>query len=311
MSHRNGQDGVALAMLLWFVAAMLILVAGIATLAKQDVRLAQWQVHEVQTAALGDGAVKLLLRDFLYARAHGDYPGRGMFQNHYTLGGKTVNVRAVPIEGLVNLNEASEWLLTDLLHHSAGLPLESAEQLAERIVVWRSPGDDLAVETDEYLAAGLPHGPRHDSLRVSEDLLQVMGITRDIYARVAELAHARPGGSGRIDLRAAPLEVLTLLSAGDGELAREVAMERAEAPFEEVPLLAGLLEEHIGGSSSARRLRVDARVAFDDGKILQRRLWVDLDQSDAYRLPWRVDRVEPVRRVDSFEFFAQEGAHGD
>lgn len=308
----DSQRGVALAMLLWFIAAMLILVAGLASLAKMDVRLAQWQVHETKATALGDGAAQLLLRDLLYERSYGDYPGQGIFRNTYNLGEKTVNVRAVPVTGLIDLNQAGELLLTDLFHFRAGLDVEAAERLAQRVVVWRSPDTEEAEDTDEYLAAGLPHGPRHSEFVVPEDLLQVMGVTRDIYASVGALIHASPGGgSSRINLMSAPWPMFKLMAAGDEALAWELYLARAEAPWEPVPRVAGLLEEHLGGSGSLRHLRIDARVAFDDGKILQRRLWVDLNESDSHRLPWRVDRVEPVRRVDTFEFTAREGAHGD
>ncbi len=305
------QRGVALAMLLWFVAAMLLLVGGIVAKARMDVSMTRWQLQAAQAAAAGDGASLLLLRDLLEARAAGDYPERGIFSGTYIIGEKTVTVHAVPTSGLVDLNGAGEVLLTDLFVYGAGLDEERARLLAERIIAWRTYGVEEAVDTDEYLAAGLPHGPRHDFFMEREDLLQVLGVSRTVYQRVAEIVHAGDGQRRGVDPMSAPGPVLVFLAAGDTELARAIELEREQESFDGLVGYEGLLQEHLIGGGTLRRLRVDAQVAMPDGKVLQRRRWVDVTVRARDGLPWRVTRTEPVQRVESVEFIAHEGGYGD
>src|SRR5690606_39641421 len=87
------QQGVALAILLWMIAALSLMVAGIVLMAHIDVRLAQIQVREVQAAAIGDGAAHLMMRDMMLLQREGSYAQRGLLLQTYELGGRPVQAR--------------------------------------------------------------------------------------------------------------------------------------------------------------------------------------------------------------------------
>src|SRR5690606_27459799 len=160
------QRGVALAVLLWMIAALSVMAAGIVLMARIDVRLAQIQVREAQAAALGDGVAHLLLRDIARLQQEGLYAQRGIVTGSYQLGERRIQARAVPVSGLIDINQASSLLWIDLLQYRAGLAEENAVALAEKIVAWRGP----PVQQQQ----GIPL-QRRGRFEVLEDLMLVEG----------------------------------------------------------------------------------------------------------------------------------------
>ena len=61
----GGQKGVALAIVVWFIAGMSLLVAGIVSHARVDTQMAQLHVGRAKAVAAGDGAIQLMLADRL------------------------------------------------------------------------------------------------------------------------------------------------------------------------------------------------------------------------------------------------------
>ena len=64
----RAQAGVALAIVLWFIAGMSLLVAGIVSQARVDTHMAQLHVARAKVVAAGDGAIRLRLAELLTAR---------------------------------------------------------------------------------------------------------------------------------------------------------------------------------------------------------------------------------------------------
>ncbi len=60
---RKGESGVALGIVVWFIAGMALLVSGIVSEARIDTRLAQLHYFKAQAAAAGDGAINLALAE--------------------------------------------------------------------------------------------------------------------------------------------------------------------------------------------------------------------------------------------------------
>lgn len=293
------QRGVALAVLLWMIAALSVMAAGIVLMARIDVRLAQIQVREVQAAALGDGVAHLLLRDMARLQREGLYAQRGIVTGIYQLGERQIQVRAVPISGLIDINQAGPLLWVDLLQYRAGLTEENAVALAEKIIAWRAP---LAQEQQ-----GMPL-QRRGRFEVLEDLMLVEGFTREILEGIRPAAHSYQGNIG-IDLTSAPAEVLLVLARGDKELVERFMAERAENPWVSWDGYPGLTPEHLAGGGSAL-FRIDARILQTDGKVLQRSRWVQTGSAGRDQLPWRRLRGEPVIAVDTFDFLTVEETHG-
>ena len=70
------QRGVALAVVVWFIAGMSLLVAGIVSQARVDIQLAQLHLFRAQAEAAGDGAIHLLMAELQEGRG-ADASGHG------------------------------------------------------------------------------------------------------------------------------------------------------------------------------------------------------------------------------------------
>lgn len=278
---RSRSDGLALVAVLWMVAALSLLAAGLSSLTKGEVRGAQNVRSAVTAVALGDAAIQLVA---LELRAPAETP-RGTYVRQLDFGEHLVTVRVVPVAGLIDLNAASESLLRDLFLHAAGRSEAAAEQIANNIVEWRS--DSLEDSTEEYEAAGMASGPRGSRFEFPEDLLQVLGVGYDDYASIANFVSV-VGGNPTVDPMSAPLGVLRILARGDNAVASEIA--RARDVLDPAIDTTGLVQEYLGGNAGPL-LRIDALIRFDD-RSYRRTRWINVHQRTADGAPWRTLRIE-------------------
>lgn len=280
------QRGVALAYLLWMLAALSLLVASVVTLSITDVRATSLHLDHARVRALGTGAAHLVMRDRERAALiEGHDPG-AVFSRIYQLDGYNIEARVIPVTGLVSLNQAPADLLAEVLQILGGLPAGEAQQLGERIVAWR--GGSTGSESEDYTPA---------SFLVVEDLLRVPGMTRSVYDRVRHLVHAQSGGGPGLDPRAAPPELLRVLSGDDAAVVDFVLEARQDASAGQHSPDQGLNTDFLAsGGASVYCLEID--VEMGDGRLLQQRIWVDM-QARQRAVPWRFIRVQPVESVSS------------
>jgi type II secretory pathway component PulK len=291
---RYQQQGVALAMVLWFIAALSLLVAGIVSSSRTDVRQVQLQLQYTKAAAAGDGASHLAMRDLLLLEEEAEFKGRGIFMGEYIIGLLNVSLRVVPTTGLININSASLVLLADMFEGQVGMSEEQAQDIALNIIIWRGnrPAEDDE-NVEKYVLAGKV-GPRYSQFETTEDLMQVLGINRDVYERIADLVVALPAGGKGVDPLSAPLGVLTVV-AGDADIAQQIIATRAEDPFQDHGVSDDIPEAYITQGVNTL-FRLDADVMMEDGNIYRRRRWIERGGSRD-GLPWRVVRSEPVRAI--------------
>jgi hypothetical protein len=262
MNRRSRQTGVALAVVVWFIAGMSLLVAGIVSRATVDTRLAQAHLFLAQAEAAGDGAIHLLMADLQEGRlaASGEVPAAS-----YRLGGLPVRVLAIPTAALLDVNRAAAPQLARLFREHGKVAGDEARALATGVVEWRRTGGQRP--------------PRPTRFDVVEDLLQVEGMTR---TRLDDIRHmiTAEGGAGadrpsRMDWVAAhsPQAIVGL-----GFPERGGARRQSDA------------------GRGAFSYRVDALVEVG-GRHWLRRRWIDLGGGSGSALPWSTRRVEPARVV--------------
>lgn len=258
------ESGVALAVVVWFIAGMSLLVAGVVLSARTDVRLAQVHMGRAEASTAGDGAITLLMADI----RDGAFSLGGdtrLPQQQYQLGDVQIHVLAVPTEWLLDVNTASAPLLASVFEMSGALPKGNAQYLANAVVQWRQ-------------GSGRSGGTR---LEAVEDLLSAPGVNRRTWDGVRDYIAVPVGGVGLSRPGARAMQRLRLL----GQLAPEIRVRnRGQAPVD-VPV----------GQTRATGYRVDALVKIGETFWLRRR-WVSLSAS-AGALPWRVYRTEPARIV--------------
>jgi|GEM_PF-6488003 len=260
------QKGVALAVLLWFVAAMTILVAGLTVLAKTDTRYARFYNANAVAESLGDGAIRLLLAQQVDATGS---PVTGRVK----LGGHTVYLRAVNKSGLIDVLSADQETLTALFAVGAKLEVATAQTLAQSVIKWR------AGAVDKY------SGPQQVSSkpRVLEDVMAVAGLSRDVYERIKWLICLGCGGPYVAQAGSVPPEVRRVLQTLDTAMVEQENTEQDQ-----------------GKISTAEIVRVDARVDTGAAGVYQRSVWVA--PGGQTRLGWRFIRPHKPTAVPSVNF---------
>lgn len=296
------QDGVALAILVWFVAAMSLLVAGIVMQARVDIKLAQLHVARARAEAATDGAIQLALAQLQQPVGNtGQQVLKGLV---YPLGGLSVRVDITPLSGLINLNKAPEELLYLLFLTVDGFDESAARQLAFNVVEWRTPGmhSDSAVDlpsTDSARDRAQPadptdpDAPRNRRFEANEDLLLVAGVDRRVYEAVQDAIYVSQEGQAGVDWATAPPVVLRSLMGGDAEAAQALAESRLidaqEGLVAPTDIDLSFQEQRIKSS-----YRIDAAVELD-GTVFNRRRWADSAKPGTDGFPWSFFRTESLR----------------
>jgi len=287
------QRGVALAVVIWFLAAMSILVAGIVYQARMDSRLTQLQVSQARAVAVADGAIQLALADMIRMEREGESVSRGTRAGVYSLADARVTVGFTPVTGLVDLNMASEELLVALFAYGAGTGEKVAEELALNMIEWRSPAA-AGGRTNPAQNPGLSE-LRHGRFQAVEDLMLVPGIGRDIFESIRDSVYVAQQGQAGVDWASAPASVLAILYGGDPDRARELIIERTVDSGPAVP--PADLDMSYQQQQTSSLYRVDALVQFDGESFLRRR-WVDRRRQGGDGLPWSFFRSENMQSLN-------------
>jgi hypothetical protein len=271
---RIRQQGVALALVVWFLAAMSLLVAGIVSQARVDTRLAQVHLGGARAVAAGDGAINLFLAQ-VTARGRDSSGDRSPLVGEYQLGGQAVSVSMVSARGLIDLRTAPNNVLAAMFSLTPGVGADEAQRMADSVVQLRMTGFGFT-----------PRGTtRRPPLRTLEDLLRVEGVNRRELDAVRDLVTIGGGGIVGIDLKAAPANVRAIYDS--------VLRDGRDGPAGQ-DNNTGIQP---GGGRVARggEYRVDALVRQGNRMWLRRR-WVSLGARDGH-LPWRFFRTEAARVV--------------
>jgi general secretion pathway protein K len=292
---------VTLAVLLWFLAALSILAAGIAYQARLNIKLSQLQLERARVAAAADGAIQLTLAEMQVAQQTGEVVDPGQFVRGYQLGGLPVQVSVVPVGGLVSLNSAPVELLASLFAGIGPVTPAAAEELARNVVDWRSPSYAAAGEG----ASAMLRGGRFQAI---EDLLAVRGINRDMYERLRDLVYVAQQEADGVDWLSAPLQVITALGGVDRARALDIIESRRAGSLGTVALPQDI-DTTFQASGPAATFRIDAVVELGGAQYLRRR-WADTTRPGADGFPWHFFRTEPVRAPGSWHLAASPGGGG-
>lgn len=304
------QRGVALAVLVWFLAAMSLLVGAIAMQARVDIKLTQLHASRAKAEAAGDGAIQLALTDMLLREREINFDPSVPFAVEYRRGGLDIKVKLLPVTGLIDLNRATEDLLARLFVSVEGVDEGRARELAFNVVQWRSAGG--AIEE-----SGAGDGPnrnetgvelRNARLEAIEDLLLVPGVDRGIFDSVRDAIYVSQRGQSGVDWMSAPASVLRALGDLDEQQARQLieARDQEDGPEGVAP---AEIDTSFQQSDRLSDYRVDAVVSSGADRFLRRR-WVERGPSGRDGLPWSYFRSEPVRSLGASPGGKPEGEAG-
>lgn len=282
----RAERGVALAIVVWFIAGMSLLVAGIVSQAAVDTRLAQLHVARAKVSAAGDGAVQLMLAELVAGKL-----ARSTLTSNpvtpYRVGEIEAVVSLVPTGGLIDLNAASPELLAALFSVAAGADESVAQRMADNVVNWRA----AAVQGSKKEKASA-------RFREVEDLLRVDGIGRtqlDAVRNYVVAGSTAQGGTDWLQASRPVLAVLEKMDPGKHAAYAQRKERKVQAAAGQPSQARGLRS---GGDTAAAgaAYRADVVVRYADRTWL-RRSWVTMEAGRSSLLPWRIVRIEAPRVI--------------
>lgn len=181
----DGQRGFALLIVLFTVGFLALLGTQIVAAGRSDTQLADNLKQQAVLEAAAEGAVAnvtfsmLALKD---PRFQADGVAREI-----RVGTTRVLVRVEYESDRINLNTASGVLLRALIIDVGGAPA-LAVRLSAAILDWRTSGMHPrpgGAKAPAYQAAGLTYGPPGTPFQSVDELRDVLGMTPDLFARLA------------------------------------------------------------------------------------------------------------------------------
>lgn len=198
MMRWNGERGVALVIVLWTVMLLTVIAGNFVFAMRTETLVVRNAVSAAQAEAMANGAVhRALYETFKPVADVNTWKADGR-ERQWEKNGAKIKVVMMDESGKIDINTSSDVLLKSLLL-SIGVDAAKSVQLLDAILDWRDE-DSLprpnGAEREAYQAAGLKYEPANAPFEAVEQLQQVLGMTPDIYLRIAPLitVHSRQPG---------------------------------------------------------------------------------------------------------------------
>ncbi len=295
--------GIALILVLWIITLLTVIALSFAHTMRTDVNIVTNSLARVKAETLADAAIQRAIYE-LYKQAipssdrwYADGSSRD-WPYHSSSGDIVVTITMQDETGRIDVNVANDQLLKGLFL-SQGVLEEDAVKLVDAIGDWRD-ADSLkrlhGAEAPEYTAAGLNYAPANAPFQAVEELKLVLGMTPDLYNRIAPLitVYSRlPGINERIATR----DVLKAIPNVTDEQIDEYLARRdiARATKQPIPNFPQNLYPANSNAFTPVRIRTDA--LFADGNRFVREVVVRRynDPKRPYVfLSWKEGRDLPV-----------------
>ncbi len=183
----RAQRGIALVLVLWLTILLTVIASGFAFSMRSEAIAARNAISLAQARAAADGAVERTMLELSRPRIADAWAADGT-RRIWTENNIEFDVVAVDESSKIDLNSANDTLLKGLLTTTGGLEDQMAARVVDAIADWRDP-DDLkrpnGAEEADYRAANLKYGPANAPFETVGELARVLGVTPEIYARVA------------------------------------------------------------------------------------------------------------------------------
>jgi general secretion pathway protein K len=224
--RRAPASGVALIFVLWLLALLTLLLGSFALITRTESLQARHlfdttRARYAAEAGINQAAWALSLPDPTLRWLPDGREYRIQFEE------AEVSIRVTDESGLIDLNAADVQTFVNLLV-TAGVELTEATAIAESILDWRD-GDDLKMlngaEDADYRAGSFPYGAKDAPFDLVAELQQVMGMSYELYQRIAP-ALTVYSGQAVPNLAYAPVEVLRAFPNIDPAMAQMLIEQR-------------------------------------------------------------------------------------
>ena len=125
--YHHGERGLALVAVLWLVAALSLIVTGLVASVRSETRLVSGAREGVVAGAAGDAAIHLVLQGM----AAEPQPVSRLAQVQVPYRGLAIAVEVMPLNGLIDINQAPKGLLAQLFAVAGKVSPDVARNLAQ------------------------------------------------------------------------------------------------------------------------------------------------------------------------------------
>lgn len=299
----TGEQGAALVVVLWLLAALSLGAATFASAMRTEITVGRNEIANANARALADAGIHRGIVALFDNGGEQPWPEDGSVQE-FEFGGASIALSLHGETGKIDLNAASEELLGGLLQ-SVGLDRRDAEAVTNAIMDWRDE-DDLkrpkGAETATYRAENLPYGAKNGRFESVDELQQVMGISRQLFRRLAPLVTIYSGSKG-IDQDVASRETLLALPGVDTaevEALLEIRRQnRYTASPEPPPALSNVGEWLDAAEGRVYTVRSEARLPAGAVFVREAVVWLPNGGDRLFWiLDWRSGWTSPANIVD-------------
>lgn len=256
------QRGIALLVVLWVLTILMVIVFSFSYLAKTETFSSLAFKEGWQNKFLAEAGVERAVMELFYRKQNPlalEEDGRDPWRidgSEYigSLGKGSYRVRLSDESGRIDLNQASETILRNLL---TNLDFTAADKdlavntIVDSILDWKDPDDFHRLngaENDYYQSLPNPYKARNGNFETVEELLLVKGVTPEIlYGRdrktgLIDLVTVQ-GRTAKVNINAASPAVLLALPGMTREMAEGIIGYRTEKEIKNIQEIAGLLGE--------------------------------------------------------------------
>lgn len=272
---KKAEKGIALIIVLWVMMILMTAVLSLSLMIRAEMQGTLTYKDQMEKQFIAEAGVERGITEMIYRRVNAGQSaimeGREAWKTDGTLYSDqleqgTYTLRICDESGKISLNglnDASSPILKNLLVNLGTSPTD-ADKIVDSILDWKD-ADDLhrlnGVEKDYYLALPHPYEPRNADFESLEELLLVRGITPLVLFGNS----SRKGlfnfitlfnGTNRINLNAAPREILAALPGMDAALADQVievrdasTIENPQQILDKLGSAASLVLPYVGGQT--------------------------------------------------------------
>lgn len=247
--RHSQQKGIALVLVLWVALLMSVIAGGFALSARTESVQSRILFNQVQAEFLAEAGLNRAVFELRNPDPETRWIADGR-SYEFTLDEAKINVQITDESGKIDLNLANEELLVGLFA-SVGVEFDEALALSDKIQDWRDPDEETRLagaEDADYFSAGYTHGAKDAPFDTVPEILQVMGMSYELYRRI-EPAITVYSGRGNLNLAFAPKEALMALGGINAQVAEDYINQRHEI-FDMSESLPVLIEGQTGSLRS-------------------------------------------------------------
>jgi len=253
--------GAALILVLWLIVLLTALIGGFALAARVEALQGRVLVRGLVASNAARAGLEYSLTRVALPDARLQWKPDGS-EHRWRFGDAVVDVRIVDENGKLDLNQAPHPLIAALIQRHGVEPSE-AGRIAGAIVDWRDP--DLltqpggGAEDGDYDAAGRPYGAKDADFESVAELLQVLGMTPALYAKL-EPDLTVYSGRAQPDPAYASAELLDAMGLNGADLVAQRGRTEAGLPQE------GTLPGASMAGAGSGTYSIDSRARLPDGR---------------------------------------------